>query len=1058
MVGVSHASGETALTPSQRRIVAILTAAGPAGVSSARFADELYGDDLTDKWEASARQAISRMRKALGVGTIVTHNGRYALELPADEVDVWKLLRTDEHALATEPEDVLQQLLSGDPFADVEPSPLLRQAMEHIAIARRRLIERIADLRADHMSPSTLLATRTLALRSHYQQDVLLAVLRLHINAGDHSDAAKLATDATAFLRDELGVETTPTVAALIATIPAHNDRTIDGPAEVRPVAQGRVVGMPDTTIELGNVDRVQLTAQLEASLGERGALLNGDSGAGKSALVKSLVLNLTPQGNHVVWLNGRAGSPAAYEPFVSALPVLEEDLAPLLHDGGDPLLRSKCWSAVRHRLLAEFNDLPLIIVVDDAQLLDSHSQRLIVFLASTYGPAAPRLIVTGRDDASAPGWESFGAELVRLGLKRVEVGVFDLDELVQLIGVHHRLASSKQRLDFATTLYERRASLPVVAHELVQSADPVTLAIIDPELGAQRSEIWSQRVGQTTQRVAAVAAVVGMRFRVASVAHLSGIDVDIIVDAIDELLDERMIVAEQRPDEFSFRHVLIHADFDGVLNRGERRRLHLDAADMAQAAGRVHARATHMSEAGALIDGDQIVDAILASARAFFDQGSHREAVETFTRARQLTELELNNDDLLNLAEAIANSGGDAWELRSEVFETAIATGDTSVALDIALTGVLKTEDAMGEPRRLNMLERIDMTGLAASERSRCSAALARELGLLGFHERAIETARHGIKAATNPDDRLHQWFGAWAACRAVPPAEWPDPPADRHQVTDPELVSRLAQIESAQALILGDDSTARSSLTTFANHPFTQADPLRNWHAALAQTLLAFVDGRWEEHRQLADDTFAAASTQGVIAAFSARAAQEFARKWIIGEHGTLLPQLEAAAPDVQDSFLARAAFAVILAEHDDRQDEATTQIAQLGAHIVERPAPFAHPAAGVLASAPANCLSEQTRSHLRHVLTPFLGTALVVGASISHAGPVALSLSRITNDHADQVALLQQACDEADQWNLRLWSVVARLELADISASTELRNQAQSLAAGSSLTSLF
>jgi len=80
------------------------------------------------------------------------------------------------------------------------------------------------------------------------------------------------------------------------------------------------------------------------------------------------------------------------------------------------------------------------------------------------------------------------------------------------------------------------------------------------------------------------------------------------------------------------------------------------------------------------------------------------------------------------------------------------------------------------------------------------------------------------------------------------------------------------------------------------------------------------------------------------------------------------------------------------------------------------------------------------------------------LVVGASISHAGPVALSLSRITNDHADQVALLQQACDEADQWNLRLWSVVARLELADISASTELRNQAQSLAAGSSLTSLF
>jgi len=78
-------------------------------------------------------------------------------------------------------------------------------------------------------------------------------------------------------------------------------------------------------------------------------------------------------------------------------------------------------------------------------------------------------------------------------------------------------------------------------------------------------------------------------------------------------------------------------------------------------------------------------------------------------------------------------------------------------------------------------------------------------------------------------------------------------------------------------------------------------------------------------------------------------------------------------------------------------------------------------------------------------------------VVGASISHLGPASLTLARLTPSEPDKAALVRQACDEADRWNLRLWSVMCRLELADVEDSAELRSAARSLAAGSSLEGL-
>jgi len=50
------------------------------------------------------------------------------------------------------------------------------------------------------------------------------------------------------------------------------------------------------------------------------------------------------------------------------------------------------------------------------------------------------------------------------------------------------------------------------------------------------------------------------------------------------------------------------------------------------------------------------------------------------------------------------------------------------------------------------------------------------------------------------------------------------------------------------------------------------------------------------------------------------------------------------------------------------------------------------------------------------------------------------------------------LHQACNEADRWNLRLWSVVCQRDLAALTKDQKLRAAARDLAAGTQLEILL
>ena len=79
------------LTPSRRQLLALLVAAGPNGLSADHLADELWSGTPPNQWDSSLRMAVSRLRRDLPTDALPAGDGRYRLDLPAHEVDLWLL-------------------------------------------------------------------------------------------------------------------------------------------------------------------------------------------------------------------------------------------------------------------------------------------------------------------------------------------------------------------------------------------------------------------------------------------------------------------------------------------------------------------------------------------------------------------------------------------------------------------------------------------------------------------------------------------------------------------------------------------------------------------------------------------------------------------------------------------------------------------------------------------------------------------------------------------------------------------------------------------------------
>jgi DNA-binding SARP family transcriptional activator len=113
----------------QRAVLAILLLHRGEAVSVDRVVDELWGARSPETATKTVQVYVSRLRKVLGEGVLVTRGGGYALEAPAEDVDADRFERLAsggrealDRADPTEAADRLRAALSlwrGPPLADL---------------------------------------------------------------------------------------------------------------------------------------------------------------------------------------------------------------------------------------------------------------------------------------------------------------------------------------------------------------------------------------------------------------------------------------------------------------------------------------------------------------------------------------------------------------------------------------------------------------------------------------------------------------------------------------------------------------------------------------------------------------------------------------------------------------------------------------------------------------------------------------------------------------------------------------------------------------------------
>ena len=180
------------LTTSNRQLLALLVAAGPQGATTSQLVDELFGGRATTGSEGKVRVDISRLRQRLDDEMIPLGSHPYRINLGETEVDLWGLRNHYvSRTLPTDPK-VLTTLLSGQPFPELEITPLIGAAIDEVIQARMWLLVSAASDAPDLIDGHVLAAATDFARRNIFDRQLVLAVVQAHLTAPVYADASRL--------------------------------------------------------------------------------------------------------------------------------------------------------------------------------------------------------------------------------------------------------------------------------------------------------------------------------------------------------------------------------------------------------------------------------------------------------------------------------------------------------------------------------------------------------------------------------------------------------------------------------------------------------------------------------------------------------------------------------------------------------------------------------------------------------------------------------------------------------------------------------------------------
>jgi tetratricopeptide (TPR) repeat protein len=858
---------------------------------------------------------VSRLRKVLSDGLLVTQAPGYVLRVDPDRVDVHRF----ERLVKERRYDDALALWRGPPLAEFSHEPFAQAEIARLEELRLAALEERAELDLAQGRHAELVGEleRLIALhplRERLRGQLMLALYR----SGRQAEALEVYQAARRTLVDGLGIEPGPTLQRLERSVLAQDPEleVVARPAQTELLAPSSVFVGRDHEL-------AELVAGLEDAFAGRGRLflLSGEPGIGKSRLTEELAVKARARGARVLF--GRcweAGGAPAYWPWVQSLraymgqtdpaalrpqlgagaAVLAQILPDLRQHFSDvrepPSLDSE---AARFRLFdatAVFlrnasEARPIVLALDDLHAADTPSLLLLQFIARELGSSRMLVIAAYRDVYPNPGprltemlaevtREPVTRRLALTGLAESEVAEFTALTATEL-------ASSR----LAAAIHEETEGNPLFVGELVrllavergpsEATGEVRLAIPPSvrDVIARRLTYLSEECN----RILALASVLGREFALEALAHLAGVSVDQLFETLDEAVVAR-IVAELpgAPGRLRFTHVVVRDTLYQELTPARRVRLHRDAVVALEALygeepGPFLAELAHHCSAGrdfekAIGYAERAADralAVLAYEEAARLYATALDALAFAGRYDESARCEL----LLALGDA-QTRGGDIPSAKTVFLEAADLARGLGAARAFAraaagYAGRIPWERAGHDDRLAPLLEEA-LDGLADQDVDLRVRLLARLAGALrdehsadrreALSSEAVELAR----GANKPAALVYALDGRAAAMIA------PDTLATCVSLSTElrDVAESIGDVERVVAgysnrfvahVILGEMGAAEADLDAQSRLVDKLRQPSEVFHVLAANAMLALARGRLDEGEALAEQAFA-------------------------------------------------------------------------------------------------------------------------------------------------------------------------------------------------------
>jgi DNA-binding CsgD family transcriptional regulator len=559
--------------------------------------------------------------------------------------------------------------------------------------------------------------------------------------------------------------------------------------------------------------------------------LVAGEAGIGKTRLASELAARARGEGFEVVL--GRSidlvGTELPYLPFVEALRPL----------GGLPQVDAQAAGSqlrVFQETLALLGEraaaAPVLLVLEDLHWADTSTLDLVVFLAHNLDDRRVLLLGTCRADepASAARMRRLADGVQRSGSALLlKLGPLGREELAALLAAH---AGAPLPAALTDAIVARSEGNPFFAEELLAAAGDQ-----DGELPQGLRELLLQRVARldpATQGLVRVAATAGRAAGYPLLRAVAGLPEPDLRQSLRQAVDHGVLVAEQAPGSFRFRHALLAKAVYATVLPGEREELHARlAGELARGGAAPAELAPHWAAAG------RSAEALATSVEAA------RQAEAVFGLAEALAHLERALALWPAVPEASELVGLDLAELCSWTAELADQTNAAPRAVELAQRAIELVGE--GDPPRAALLHARLGRYLHASGRTHAGlAAFQRAVELVpaqppsSARAQALAALGTGLHLAWRFDESLSVCEEALALARTVGAHS-----AELRALTD--LGSDLAYLGR------GDEGLAR--LRQALRLAEDSGDPLALQRAYVILTVALTMLGRPRESARLAE-----------------------------------------------------------------------------------------------------------------------------------------------------------------------------------------------------------